>query len=150
MPKQQWSKFKKRVEALWADDLDMVIHCTAYRHSTNHDSYEIPRFWVVLNGNTIWDFPGPFIEDTNTGRLPDIRYWLDNQSFASFVLREYLDLPRDKLFEPIHQYDQWELGDILRAADRRIGKNRLLEWAKTLDEENPARKVIEARFGRKI
>lgn len=43
--------------------------------------------------------------------------------------------------------DPWELGAILRAADRRLGRNTLLTWAAGLDSEHPALKVIDARFG---
>lgn len=144
MSHTRWSKFKKNIEAFWLDELDMVIHCTAYRHF-GHSKYELPRYWIVLNGEMIWDFPGPFINGTNAGRLPDIPYWLHNQCFASYVMDEYVSLPRENLFDKIHN-DDWELGDILRAADRRIGKNKLLEWGKSLHTDNPARKVLAARF----
>jgi len=43
--------------------------------------------------------------------------------------------------------DPWELAAILRAADRRLGRDRLLGWARTLDPEHPALVVIRTRFG---
>jgi hypothetical protein len=151
-----WSKFKKRIESFWAENLDMVVHCTAYTYHTNHSSYEIPRYWIVLNGEMIWDFPGVFVRGygggygrgKSTDRLPSIQYWLSTEAFASQVMEQYMDCPVANLFDTL-KYDEWELGDILRAADRRIGKKRLLEWGKTLHEENPARKVLAARFGAK-
>lgn len=148
-PHKPWSKRKKLIQSFWLDELKMEIHCTAYRHTSNHDKYEIPRYWIVLNGEMIWDFPGPFIEGTITGvRLPAIQYWLHNLSFASVILDEYVDRPRENLFD-VFQNDEWELGDVLRAADRRIGKNKLLAWAKSLHSDNPALLVLTARFPRR-
>jgi hypothetical protein len=44
------------------------------------------------------------------------------------------------------EMDEWELTDILRAADRRLGRQTLLAWARTLDLDHPAEKVLAARF----
>jgi hypothetical protein len=43
--------------------------------------------------------------------------------------------------------DSWELTDVLRAADRRLGRATVTAWADTLDARHPARPVVEARFG---
>lgn len=142
-----WSKKKKLIKALWDERLNLDIHCDVYKYHTNHDAYELPSYTVVLNKEPIWDFPGKFISYTKNRieRLPAIQYWMDKDCFAGFVLDAYIDQPKDKLFEPLPS-DSWELGDILRAADRRLGKKRLLEWGETLHEENPARKVLVERF----
>jgi hypothetical protein len=145
-----WSKRKKLIESFFVEGLGVDMQCTSYRYQTNHSSYELPYYNVRLNREIIWEFPGKFITGSKNQdtRLPAIRYWLDNQCFASFTLDDYVSRPREELFDDLTN-DQWELGDILRASDRRIGKAKLLEWAKTLPPENPALLVLAARFPRK-
>jgi len=145
-----WSKRKKLIESFFVEGLGVDMQCTSYRYKTNHSSYELPYYNVRLNREIIWEFPGKFIDGVlkQDTRLPAIQYWLDNNCFASFVIDAYVNLSREELFDPINK-DQWELGDILRAADRRIGKAKLIEWSKTLAPENPALKVLAARFPRK-
>ena len=145
----RWTARKKRTEALWVDGLKMVIHANAYRHSTSHSWYDLERWYVVLNGEIIWDFPAPFVVWTVKGetqtRLPSLPYYGGSDCNQAQVMDAYSDRPLVDIFEPIEK-DHWELGDILRAADRRLGKARLLAWGKDLAPENPARKVLEARF----
>lgn len=152
-----WSKRKKRITALWDERLmkSLNIHANAYTHHNNHSSYELPRFWVLIDKDIIWDFPGQFLQPWPPGsgspptaaslRLPQIAYFNSREAFASIILDDYVNRPVAELFEPLEN-DQWELGDILRAADRRLGKKRLLEWAKTLHADNPAHKVLALRF----
>ena len=137
-----WSRFKKEIESLFAENLDLVLHCTYYQ------SGHIPRHHFVLNKEVIWDYPGVFM-DENPGIPLYQAYWRGyhtGQTTPADLLRAWLDLPRDQLMEPMPE-DPCGLSDILRAADRRLGKERLLEWGKTLHEYHPARKVLEARFG---
>ena len=156
-----WSKLKSRVEALFAPDLRLAIHCNVFAKVTKHDLFDEPRHWIVLGrgrvGRIIWDFPGPFLP-TGADKLPRstrgpmLPYWESGYGWAgrrpsepSALMRDYLDRPRAQLMEPFE--DPWELAAILRAADRRLGRGCLLEWAGTLDAEHPALAVIEARFG---
>jgi len=160
-----WSKLKARIEALWVPGLPLAIHANAYTHRTDHDSYQLPRHWFLLDGEVIFDFPGPFMvpnpargayihtfedlyvyRDEASKPIPAIPGWRHQPShIISLLLRDYLDRPRDRLMEPFKD-DYWEFTDILRAADARIGKARLRDWSKTLDDGHPARKVLAARF----
>ncbi len=149
-PHRPWSKRKKLIESFFVEGLGVDMQCTSYMYRTNHGHYNLPYYNVRLNREIIWEFPGQFIDGTlkQNERLPAIQYWLDNQCFASFTLDDYVNRPQSELFEQLDN-DKWELGDILRAADRRIGKARLMEWSKTLDPANPALKVLAARFPRR-
>jgi hypothetical protein len=63
-------------------------------------------------------------------------------SAISNLIRDYINCPKEALLEPFEN-DRWGLTDILRAADRRIGKRRLLE----MNPENPwAKKIISFRL----
>ena len=146
----RWSARKKRLEAFFADGLALLFHANSYRHEGTNNWHNLERWYAVLNGEIIWDFPSPFITWTRKGeeqtRLPSLPYHGQPEANQATVMDAYASRPIADLFEPI-QNDDWELGDILRAADRRLGKARLLEWGKDLAPENPARKVLEARFG---
>ena len=171
MTHKPWSKLKSKIESLWVNGLPLSIYCSVYRYSPPHAVHSeanIPRHWFTLNGEVIYDFPGPFLVD-NPPRGSSIRWFEDvysvinpapkpidgiptiftsshdRSSIISQLLREYIDRPRELLMEPFHR-DEWEFTDILRAADGRIGKNRLRVWEKTLDAGNPAQKVLKARF----
>ena len=52
------------------------------------------------------------------------------------MLREYIDTPSSELMTKKFEGDHWGLTDILRAADRRIGRRRLAELAEVVS--NPA------------
>lgn len=155
-----WSKLKSRIEALFAPGLPLAIHCNVFTTVTKEFTFDEPRHWVVLGhgraGRIIWDFPGPFLrpgrdQPPRSKRGPPLDYWESGYgggrkpSDPSAVMRDYLDRPRERLMEPFE--DPWELAAILRAADRRLGRERLLSWAKGLDPEHPALVVIRARFG---
>jgi len=169
-----WSKLKTRIENLWIKDLPMQIHVNRFTEITSHDTWENPRHWIVLDKKILWDFPGPFMETRDHAPSPrgrkinyfeefascesDVpnpiekaphnnrKYCRTNfSSIISIVLRQYIDRPKDKLFDPFPQ-DEWELTDILKAADARIGKTKLQEWMKNLDIEHPALKVLNWRF----
>ena len=155
-----WSKLKSCVEGLFAPGLSLAIHCTVFAKTTKAFTFDKPRHWVMLGhghaGRIIWDFPGPFLRPApgkppRTTRGPPLDYWEDGYGWSgkrpsepSGLLRDYLDRPRDRLLEPFE--DPWELAAILRAADRRLGRSCLLDWADTLDAEHPAPEVIRARF----
>jgi hypothetical protein len=143
-----WSKLKSRVEALWASDLRMSIHCTSYPFSTPGPAVRVSRHWITLDKATVWDFPGPFLSETRSrgGPVRDgYPGFANGGSVIGELLRDYLDRARDKLFDPF-ALDHWELTDILKAADRRLGREVLMAWGGALDAEHPARPILAKRF----
>jgi hypothetical protein len=98
------------------------------------------------NGQIIWDFPGPFLrfapaELPRSSREPPLHYWESGygwngrSSAPSALMRAYLDRPREQLTEPFD--NPWELAVILRTADRRLGKDYLLTWARRPGPRTP-------------
>jgi len=155
-----WSKLKSRVEALFARGLPLAIHCNVFVQTTKHDVFDEPRHWVQLghgrNAEIISDFPGPFLragpgKPPRSDRGPPLEYWESGYGWdgrrpseASALMREYLDRPRDRLWQSFE--DPWELAAFLRAADRRLGRDALLAWGSHLDSAHRALKVLQARF----
>jgi hypothetical protein len=161
---RRWSKLKKRVEALWSEDLPMAIHCNVFTKTYKEFTFDEPRHWIVLGGRVIWDFPGPFLKPSSMpGREPRAKpeprgEWLDYwesgygsgygglaPSTPSFLMETWIDRPRDQLMVPIEE-DRWELTDLLRAADRRLGRGVLLAWGEALDTNHPALTILRTRF----
>jgi hypothetical protein len=145
-----WSKLKSRVEALWPEALPLSIHCTSYdlgAHSGTSLRTHASRHWIVLSKKIVWDFPGPFLRDDRSrgGPVKDASIHHPNGgTIVGELLRQYLDRPKDALFETFDD-DQWELTDVLRAADRRIGKDALRRWSTVLDDQHPAHPILSAR-----
>lgn len=162
-----WSKLRSRVEALWVPALPMRIHATSYAHVLRHEVEHLPRHWITLDQAVVWDFPFPFIVPNVPKRGQVVGYYDDAyhvhdqtlkpiepictrfgrplSSIVAILLRQYLDRPRAALFEPFEQ-DGWELTDMLRAADARVGRRRLAAWARTLDAGHPALAVVRRRL----
>lgn len=148
MPKP-WSKLKTQIEGLWPADLGLGIRCTTYPYNAHGSTVRVSRYWMTLGKVIVWDFPGPFLYDDRKRGGP-VEYvhrgYSNGGSVISELLREYLDRERDRLFEPF-EADCWECVDMLRAADRRIGRERLEAWSNGLDEAHPAWAVMSRRFG---
>lgn len=143
-----WSKLKSRVEALWDPALSLAIHCTAYTNSVTRRDHRLSRHWLMLEKAVIWDFPGQFLDEipARGRKFTGAEHgWANGGSVIGDLLRDYLDRPVSDLFAPFED-DGWELTDILRAADRRLGKRILLDWARGLDDAHPAHRVLRARF----
>ena len=143
-----WSKLKARVEALWDPALPRAIHCTAYANNRSRKGESrLSRHWLVLSKEIIWNFPGDFMGEASRGRpVPHCDpHFANGGGYISDLLREYLDRPVADLFKPF-EADGWELTDVLRAADRRLGRAALRDWAKALDAAHPANRVLLARF----
>lgn len=157
----RWSKIKSRVEALFAPELELAIHCNVFTKAYKEFTFTEPRHWVVLghgrHADILWDFPGPFLRPSRgmaprSARGRPVDSWeevycpgvRDQPSRISALLHEYLERPRTRLMEPVE--DPWKLAAILRAADRRLGREVLLAWGSTLDAKHPANPVLHARF----
>lgn len=115
----RFSQLKKLLKEIVFDpELGLDIRCTTYRIE---NGAEIGRYWIVLNKETIWSYPAR-IEDQIALKQsnPDIRE-------ITVLLRGYLDTPKDQLLSAEFPQDRFGLIELLRAADRRIGKRRLVE-----------------------
>ena len=144
--KRRFSKLKKRIESFFAPELDLRVYCTVLHYSTTHWEWDDPRFWIVLDKETIFDFikdfKGMHIYDEGIGDIP-IYYELITE--ITDIIHEYIETPTGKLFDCVFQKDIYGLSDILKAADRRIGKKTLLLLKDRTDSE-AVKKIIDARL----
>jgi hypothetical protein len=114
----RWSALKKLLEELFDPELKLSIFCTVHRGRGGPD---IGRYWITLDGDTIWEVPRDVHKLTESKAAEPVA------TEITAVLREYLDCSKEDLFSKRFDGDRWRLTDVLRAADRRIGKRRFVE-----------------------
>lgn len=142
-----WSKLQKQVYNLISTDLHFQIHCAAYpMRSMWHGSTDLPRYWITLGKDIIWDYPKDFIraKDADGDEYP--YPYCNDASEISQLLREYIDTPKEELITKTFEGDKWGLTAILKAADRRTGKRQLLELQKTASSKAVS-SIIANRLG---
>ena len=111
----RFSKLKKRIESLFAPDLGLGVYCTVYQTPHYYGTLEIPRLWVTLNKEIIFDFIKDFkdIENPNPGchwmdsagvtRKPLV-YWCQISEITNFI-QTYIETPVDMLFDHTFETD---------------------------------------------
>ena len=121
-----WSKLQRRLYEVLAPEADLQVHCCVYRMRSQLGSTDLPRYWITLGDEIIWDYPKQFVDQPHPDRSPSRWYpYGTDVGRISDLMEEYLDTPRDELLDKQFESDHWGLVNILRAADRRLGKRRL-------------------------
>lgn len=145
----RWSKLQREIYKLLSDDINLQIHCAAYPMDSQYGSTNLPRYWITLNKEIIFDYPRQFI--TEKGSVKNLSgfeahypYTTDISAISSLI-RDYIDTPKTEILTRVFTQDYWGLINILRAADRRIGSRRLMTLKKKT-HNIAAHKVIEARL----
>ena len=142
---KRWSKLQKRIYNLIDPQLKLQIHCVAYPMRSQRGSTSIPRYYITLNKEIIWDYPKDFITltsiDTDTTGYPNT----NDISSITALIDEYIETPKEDLYDKTFENDKWELTNILKSADRRIGTRRLDELKN--NASNAVLKIITQRKG---
>lgn len=131
----RWSHLKKLLINIFDPNIDLDIHCSAYRG----EGFQIGRYWLVLDGKTIFDEPKNISKQLAAG-TPN-----SSATTITGLLRSYLDTPKDELLVAKFDGDCFGVIDLLRACDRRVGKRRLIEMMNN-NPSDAVKKVIVARF----
>ena len=149
---KRWSKLQKQLYELVDESIDFKLHCTVYRMQSRCGSTDLPRYFITLAGEIIFDYPKDFVlksggvKSLALGALTKIYPYGNDISDIGELIREYIDTPKEELFKKHFDADEWGLANVLKAADKRIGKRRLQILAK--NKKNQAmQKVIAARLG---
>ena len=151
--KTPWSKLQRELYKLRAPELEFQIHCATMRMECG--STDLPRYWITLGKKIIWDYPKDFSECHGPGMYKKPVYlrggypYETDVSDISCLTREYIDTPTDILLNKAFENDFWNLTDILKAMDRRIGKPHL-EALEKRTKSFAAERVIAARFGETV
>jgi len=143
---KRWSKLQRDFYRLRADGLDLQLQCRVYRMDSQRGSSDIPRYWITLEQETIWDYPKDFIHKSQPNReeIKLYPYGTDIPDISSLI-REYIDTVKTELMSKKFEKDYWGLINIFRAADRRIGARRF-EELKRKTNNRAALKVLNKRL----
>ena len=144
----QWSFLKKKLEDLFCPELKVRFYANAYK--VGRSSSPMVRYHLTLDSKVIWDFPKNFKEV----REKNYHYFSYYQRVSELV-KEYVNTPLSELL--VREYvDNWyiegenkpiHLGlvELFLACDRRLGKERLLTWAKQI-EIPTVHEILKRRF----
>ncbi|KHD07037.1 hypothetical protein PN36_05795 [Candidatus Thiomargarita nelsonii] len=155
--RKRWSKLQSRIYQLFDPKLKLQIHCTAFRDGCDYGQIYAGRYWVTLEKQNIWDFPKQFLnpstswneENLSTTHLIEIegvmRGCIYIVSDISALIREYIDTPLENLLNKKFENDKFGLTEILKAADRRLGKKKLFDYFGNGNSVNGL-KIIQKRY----
>ena len=117
---KRWSKLQTRIYSMVDPAIPFQIHYIAYPMRSQCGSTLIPRCYITIGKEIIWDFPSNF-----PGACVDSYSACSECLPIAAILREWTDAPKDDLLEFAPPADRWGLAEILLAVDRRMGKRRL-------------------------
>lgn len=130
-----WSKLQSALYKVIDKDMDFQIHSCAYDIG---DSIGIPRFWLTIGKDIVWDFPKNAMWDNS-----DWNFY-DEAKNISRLIKAYIDCPKDELLT--HTFnDRWKMTPYLLACDKRNGKRRLAQMLEK-DEYSCAAWIIRKRL----
>lgn len=133
-----WSKLQKSLYLLIDEKINFQIHCSIYRMKSQYGGTDLPRYWITLNKEIIFDYPKQFVQgETDYPYLTQI-------SEVSSLIREYINTDINELFDKTFENDKWGLTDIFKAADKRIGERRFDELISKTNNTT-VEKIISAR-----
>ncbi|HBI85649.1 MAG TPA: hypothetical protein DDX71_05105 [Ruminococcus sp.] len=149
---KRWSALQREIYKLIDENLNLQIHLSKYRMDTRYGTTDLPRYWITLDGEIIFDYPAQFVVKNAEGngvrnlRGEVLQYPYETDiSDISALIREYIDTPKNAVFAKHFENDHWGLINILKAADRRFGTRRL-EMLRRRTDNKAAQKIIARRL----
>ena len=146
---KRWSKLQKELYKLISDDINFQLHCISYPMHSNYGSTDLGRYYITINKEIIWDYPKDFLR--KDGRIGNYKGESNNYPYQtdisdlSNIIRTYIDTPKEKLYVHHFEEDKWGFTNILKAADKRIGKRRLNDLLKKTNNK-AAKQIIKLRL----
>ena len=61
MPKH-WSKLQREIYKLIDSRIGIQIHCSVYRMDSRWGGTDLPRYWITLGKEIIFDYPKDFLD----------------------------------------------------------------------------------------
>jgi len=125
----RWSKLQSALYRLIDPTIRFQLQCRVVRMNSAHGRTDLPRYWITVGKEVIWDYPGQFALPGGGTKRSDGNFvagYPHNTDVAliSDLIRDYIDMPVAELLTRQFSTDHWGLVNILRAADRRIGQRQ--------------------------
>ena len=147
----QFSFLKKKLEDLFCPELKVRFYAEVIRMRGRCCSESMPRYYLTLHSEVIWDFPRHFEEVRNT----HFTHYLRRPHQISELVKDYVNTPvKELLVKEFENNKCWSysgnyiplgLIELFLACDRRLGKERLLAWAKQI-EIPTVHEILQRRF----
>ena len=135
-----WSKLQKSLYLIVSDKVNFRIHCSVYRMKSQRGNTDLPRYWITIGKDIVFDYPKQFINNEKSTKYP----YITQISDISDLIREYIDCPVALLPEKKFENDLWGLTDIFKAVDKRLGKERLNSYFSS--NYSVAKDILKKRF----
>ena len=149
---KKWSSLQRELYKIIDNRIRFQIHLSKYRIDSQYGSTDLPRYWITLGEEIIFDYPKQFVDVSTHGNFiknlsgkKQLYPYGTDISDISDLIREYIDTPKEIIFHKHFENDYWGLANILRAADKRIGKRRLILLKRKTNNKG-ALKIIEYRL----
>ena len=145
---RRWSKLQKKLYDLMDPRAGFQIHMALYEMNSNdgYHSEKLPRYFITCGKEIIFDYPKDF--DTGTEEYHTTYPWMTDISAISNLIEAYINTPVNDLMDTFPD-DRWGLTDLLRAADRRIGKRRADSMLENT-ENRGVRLLLMKRYGNPV
>ena len=59
---KRWSKLIKELYLLLVPNINFQLHCSVYRMQSQRGSTGLPRYWVTVDGEIVFDYPKQFLD----------------------------------------------------------------------------------------
>ena len=132
-----WSKLQKQLYKIMDPTVNFQMHCSVFKTKSAWNAGQkagiskkkesIPHYWITVNKEIIWDYPNMFLDKESQNddfTIKDTYFFYNNYTWVSEVIRDYINVPREKIETYIDERDKYGLIDALRKYDRRISKNK--------------------------
>lgn len=146
-----WSKLKSRIVDLFDPKLKIDIHQSVYRMDSQRGSNDLPRYFMTLNKEIIFDYPKDFVsveiqskyKGVSKNEVQHLYPYVTQMGDISDLLRAYIDSPVKDILNKEFD-DPFKITDILKASDRRMGKEKLTKWSESKSQK--IKEIIQQRF----
>ena len=137
-----WSNLQKSLYSIVSNKVDFQIHCSVYRMDSQRGNTNLPRYWITIGKDIVFDYPKQFVRDEQNNGYP----YQTQVSEISSCIREYVDCPVNLLPEKKFESDLWGLTDILKAVDKRLGKEKLKNYF--VSSNSTINEILSKRFNK--
>ena len=80
---RKWSSLQRELYKIIDDKINFQIHLSKYRMQSRYGSADLPRYWITLNGEIIFDYPKQFVASDTDLLSAATANFLGNKKFLA-------------------------------------------------------------------
>lgn len=131
----RWSKLKKEIYKFFVPKLNLDLQMDVFDVVTPHGNFKSPTFRIILNKEKLLVWPSSFLNEERE-YIPAVKehnninresFYFSDISFITSAIKKYMNISKENVQKCIlPENDPFQISYILMAADKRLGKNSLL------------------------